>query len=334
MKNMWVLADYYPQFSCKIAQCRRTCCGGWKIPISRKEYFKLITDTYSSELDQKIQNAFIEGKVSDENAFRYIGFNYLGYCPMLKDGYCDLHKQKGSDKIPKVCQLYPRSLKRINDVYIGSCSNACEMVVELIFKNKGLKLIKKELDIDPQLDYQLADEDIGKIKKMQRIMDSNEEINNKVADICMVLNADAFRKDQERSGDPLTTMITLLKQLQAQDEVLGEMIRQLSETEFDYDQEKERFAETFTDWQSVYSGVLHNSLIYENYLVLNNPRVYKGFCAAYGMMRVLGAAYTHKHNKKKDLVDVISAIFHLVDHTSFYDQIGMLEINTAGLIRL
>ena len=59
MTAKWYMPQYYQEFCCKMGACRNTCCGFWRIPVSREEYYKLTTMDCSEQLNEKVQNASI-----------------------------------------------------------------------------------------------------------------------------------------------------------------------------------------------------------------------------------------------------------------------------------
>ncbi len=69
----------------------------------------------SEELNRRVQGAFVMPDFVSDDIYRYVSFNWLGNCPIQDKGLCALHREKGEGYLPKICRLYPRSLKQIND---------------------------------------------------------------------------------------------------------------------------------------------------------------------------------------------------------------------------
>ena len=61
---------------------------------------------------------------------------------------------------------------------------------------------------------------------------------------------------------------------------------------------------------------------------------YKGLCVCYGLLRVLCIGNHHFHDDKDSLIDAVSALFHLIDHTSFYFNVTVLTDNAAVMLKL
>ena len=52
--NYFLMPDYYKDFSCKKGDCRSSCCKGWKVTFSLKDYFKLVSEECSEELRNRL----------------------------------------------------------------------------------------------------------------------------------------------------------------------------------------------------------------------------------------------------------------------------------------
>ena len=87
-----------------------------------------------------------------------------------------------------------------------------------------------------------------------------------------------------------------------------------------------------------FERVINNSLIYECFPFVdkkaNQTKVYKGLCAAYGLLRLVCIAGTVEDRSKERLVDVVASLFHLIDHPSFYCNISCIIDNTAVMLKL
>ena len=84
--------------------------------------------------------------------------------------------------------------------------------------------------------------------------------------------------------------------------------------------------------------VINNSMMYECFPIVD-PRFddtlsFKGLCVCYGLLRIVTAGNHVFHNTKDGLTDAVSALFHLVDHTSFYYNINIMTDNAAVMLKL
>lgn len=342
-ETVWWMPDYFEKFTCKIDQCRNTCCRMWKIPVSRKKYNQLITMDCSEELNQNLQQALILPKNVSEERFREIGFNYLGDCPFMKGGYCSLYAEKGEDYLPEICRLFPRSFKSVNGQNLAIASNACERVVELIYDSERLDLKKKEYSAMPIQNIQISEENAAMILKFQLIFqNSDEKLYQKIAQVCRTVNLDAFTADEKKADDPVSTAIFLLSHLVGRNSALypytNAVIRRYEENPDLYASDTEHFESLFPEWMSLYEKLINNSMMYEIFPFVDesfdNTDAYMGLCCTYGLLRFLSVGYTALHPSKEDLIDVIAALFHLVDHTAFYKNITYYPVNAACMLKL
>lgn len=128
----FLVPDYYPAFSCKMGQCRNSCCEGWPISFTRQDYFNLLSIECSPELRKKLDCAMHLKDNPTPEEYAQISPRYDGNCPMrLEDGKCGLQAELGEDVLADVCRLYPRGVRTKNG-YECSCANSCEAVPELL----------------------------------------------------------------------------------------------------------------------------------------------------------------------------------------------------------
>lgn len=133
----WVLVpDYFPSFQCKCGNCRTTCCGGWGISISMKEYFRLLGMECSASLRRRLDSALHVLENATEEQYAQLVPDWRGVCPLQgEDGFCTLQQECGEDILPLVCRYYPRGLRTAFD-QTCSCANSCEAVLEQMFQQE------------------------------------------------------------------------------------------------------------------------------------------------------------------------------------------------------
>ena len=339
MKNeRWLAPHYYLDFSCKADRCRNNCCTSWKIPVSVEEYNKLITMDCSDELSRRIQNAF----VMDESGTHHISFNWLGLCPIQEKGLCYLHREKGEKFLPKVCRLYPRSLKNVNGVNIASCSSSCEAVIELLYDRDNLNIEEIDIDEKPEIYINVDTETVEKIKSFNEIIkDRSTTLAESIYDICMIINKDEFSFDYYSDIDCLDKTISVFKRFYGSNAVIDEMIDDVNiryKDSNNYYKDIEVFESNNKDWMSFFERVINNSMIYECFPFIDKKvdqtRVYKGLCCCYGLMRLVCALSCKDGYNKDKIIDGISSLFHLIDHTDFYYVISCIVDNTAIMLKM
>lgn len=127
---------YYDQFQCLASGCRFTCCKGWQIAFSKKDYLSLKREDGSPELNENMKKTLRrikKGPISE----KYYGEFYLagGCCPLQRaDGLCSLQLEKGFDALPEVCKVFPRGEFYSDSGYLErTLSPACEGVLELLW---------------------------------------------------------------------------------------------------------------------------------------------------------------------------------------------------------
>lgn len=342
MKNIWLMPSYYNSFKCKCEKCRHTCCHGWQIPISKKEYERLITIDCDENMRHRLDVSFKVPDYIDENRYRIISFNYLGDCPIQKDGLCKIHSELGEESLPKICRLYPRSLKKVNNRLIACCSSSCERVIEMLLESDSLNLIEVAMDEEPSLSYDVDEDIIKQLLKFHELMkDRSTSLKRSIIDICSSINKEEFEKDFNCEINPINEGLNLLNRL-ATNGFLADIKDEISEryrnNNFQYELDKENFEKLFPNWMHYFENVLNNSLLYENFPFVDNrfdkTNAYKGLCASYGLLRLVCVGYTSIHTSKDDLIDCIAALFHLIDHTAFYYNVNVLEKTPAILLNL
>ncbi len=344
MKNeLWHMPAYYPHFHCKMDKCRHSCCSSWKIPVSRSEYLALINMECSDELYGRVQRAFEEPDLVTEECYRYICFNWLGQCPLQDRGLCNVHREKGEDFLPKICRLYPRSLKRINGYNVASCSGSCEAVLEYLYDHDEMSIIARELKEVPEMTYTIEEKEIGQIVLFQKIVqDRSTTLAQSIEAVCRIVNEKQFAEDLASLEDPIEAMIGLLKRFlhtNAQfEEIVAPIIERYTQEIELYQKDVQQFETDCPSWMSFFERVINNSMIYENFPFVDQrfdrTDSYKGLCVCYGMMRMICAGSYHFHPNTEHLIDALAALFHLIDHTAFYYNIHVLAEHPAIMLKL
>ena len=151
--NDFLIPDYFPDFHCKMGDCRAACCQGWPISISMENYFSLLGMDCPPDLRSRLDVGLrmVEHPTKDE----YARFNprWDGNCPMrMDDGRCSLHAEIGEDSLPEVCRLYPRGIRHgINphEPPECSCANSCEATLELFLnRREPITFITRRMTMD------------------------------------------------------------------------------------------------------------------------------------------------------------------------------------------
>ena len=297
----------------------------------------------SDELYSRVQRAFEVPAVITDSCFRYICFNWLGECPLHDKGLCSIHRDKGEDFLPKICRLYPRSYKHINDYNFVSCSSSCEAVVEQLFDDGATVIVTGSLDAEAELSYKVTDEDIEKITRYQKLMKYESlTLPESLHEICCDVNEEEFLRDKAGDTDPLAEAMTILKKLSSSNNCLEDTVQPIIERyENDpslYEADITVFEKDYPEWMNFFMNVINNSMLYGCFPFVDNrfdrTLSYKGLCVCYGLLRVVTIGNHHFNPTREGLVDAVSALFHLIDHTSFYYNINVMAENAAVMLKL
>ena len=342
-KEKWIFPEYYQHFSCKADKCRHTCCSSWRIPVSRAEYNALNNMECSEDLYRRVQMAFEDPDFITDDCFRYISFNWLGQCPLQDKGLCSVHREKGEQFLPKICRLYPRSLKRISHFNVASCSSSCEAVLELLYDSASMNIVEGYLDLQPEIHYDTEPEDVRQIKLFQDMLkDRSTTLAQCIHDICLIINEKQFREDYDSDDDPVAQALKLLKQFSHSNDRLESVTRPIIERyaanpEY-YREDAGKFEKDFPRWMEFFERVINNSMIYENFPFVDRRTdrtdAYKGLCICYGLLRILCIGNHCFKADRDSLIDAVAALFHLIDHTAFYYNVAVITDNAAIMIKL
>lgn len=131
---------YYDSFHCLAANCRYTCCKGWRVGFDKKDYLRLKQLKCSLELDDKLKGCLRRVK-KGPMAEEYYGEIAMreGGCPLQQeDGLCALQLEQGHEVLTHVCKAFPRIETQSPSGYLErSLSPACEGVLELLWNLPG-----------------------------------------------------------------------------------------------------------------------------------------------------------------------------------------------------
>lgn len=144
MKSIDIIKpDMYDEFQCKGAVCRRTCCAGWRITISKAEYQDL--KERLSTAGSKLLRRLPEEKRIPLMYGEFILEGHKGCSLQSEEGLCSLQLSLGAKALPDVCASFPRRGIRCSDEMQLSLTPACEKVIELLLEKDGpIAFIRKK----------------------------------------------------------------------------------------------------------------------------------------------------------------------------------------------
>lgn len=144
MKSIDIIKpDIYDEFQCKGAVCRRTCCTGWRITISKAEYQDL--KERLSTAGSKLLRRLPEEKRIPLMYGEFILEGHRGCSLQSEEGLCRLQLSLGAKALPDVCASFPRRGIRCSEQMQLSLTPACEKVIELLLEKNGpIEFIRKK----------------------------------------------------------------------------------------------------------------------------------------------------------------------------------------------
>ncbi len=88
-----------------------------------------------------------------------------------------------------------------------------------------------------------------------------------------------------------------------------------------YNTAKKDFENNFPDWEIFFEHMIVNHMFFEQFPFQDRPvslwDEFLSICTLYSMLRFLCIGYTATHKSKNDFIDTCTAVFRLVEHTSF-----------------
>ena len=129
---------YYKDFHCLMGACQDTCCAGWKIEFSKKDYLAIkraVDGTKDEELKALCGKSVVRLREKEhDNLYAEFPMNEADRCGFPReDGLCALQLGCGEKTLPTVCKTFPRLTRRNLVAKELSLSTACEGVLALLW---------------------------------------------------------------------------------------------------------------------------------------------------------------------------------------------------------
>ena len=346
----YLAPDYYPNFSCKMGACRTCCCVGWTVSLSMQDYFHLLGVECKKELRSRLDVAMRPALEPTKEHYAEIQHDYEGNCPLrMSDGRCAVHAHLGEKHLPEICRLYPRALRSEGDLEC-SCMCSCERVVEMLLSHpEPLQFQKIHItDIPPTSQgstvfrERFAGEQETRLELIDLIQDRNQTLPKRLENLGLTMIQlengarptfnPALVPDTATALNTVEKLVNLLDERSTGLKHFGEAVRHYfgddAEAVLRYQSARNRFEEMFPDWESGYANILANHMFATRFPYSNPGETLRpehaALCALYALMRVLAIGYTAQHESKEALVDVLSALFRLVDHSSFHHYAAIM----------
>lgn len=137
--------QYYDHFQCLAGACRDTCCAGWGITFSKKDYLKIKRASKPLELEKLTKQA-MHRLPRGQTAYAEFA-SKEGPCPFQsEEGLCRLQMLCGEETLPEVCQQFPRRYAYTPMGWEEVMSTACEAVVLQLWNlSEGITFVEDTL---------------------------------------------------------------------------------------------------------------------------------------------------------------------------------------------
>ncbi len=329
-------------FKCKCGNCRRVCCGGWLIPISEKEYFRLLGLKCSAGLRKRLDSAFLPSPSPDPDEYGFINDGKNGKCPLVDaEGYCSLQRECGEGAIPAVCRLYPRCVRMWKCPEVV-CSGSCEKTVELIVGD-GMRLEYIEREYNgyiPPRPHDIEYKDEVREKCMLLMSNCAETVKERIADIGRACGSDTPNIVYADIEFVLMLMNELVRVLGESNPSLvhsgveclsfiSENAEKSGEAAFFKACENE-YKKILPHYEEYYAGLLLNHIFYECFPFADSSatpqRAFTSFSVLYLMMHFSSVCHVVRANESGENVvnafcDSTAELFRCAEHSSFYKNV-------------
>lgn len=123
------MLNLYSSFSCMAGGCPFTCCSGWLIEISAKDYERFRTLEPVNLRKKVLEN------VENRKGKYYFRNRENGDCAMLlQDQLCYIQKHASEQTLCNTCRKYPRIYGEAGEIIAFSMAASCPVVAHAIWK--------------------------------------------------------------------------------------------------------------------------------------------------------------------------------------------------------
>ena len=210
--------EWMKDFSCLGANCPKTCCKGWNIPVDQ-DHAEKYENLDDSELTPNLVSVFKKIRTRkngrQENRYFLKLLDQEGdICPLLDNtGLCSLQNKYGPEILCTTCYFFPKILWQIEDQWSLSASLSCPVVLrKAILDQNPIRFLWMETDQDPDsewLDISFVSDKHLQILLLNRqkivnsmislLQNQNDLIPNKLFRVCAFLNRLGTLLNSEKS---------------------------------------------------------------------------------------------------------------------------------------
>jgi lysine-N-methylase len=119
--------DATTRFTCLGDACEDTCCKGWGMQLSKE----------TVELYKKEAPELLESVTSGEAEFIMKRDEKTDYCVQFQEGWCGIHKTRGSNFLGDACHFFPRSTRALGNLKVMTMALSCPEATRMMLCEDG-----------------------------------------------------------------------------------------------------------------------------------------------------------------------------------------------------
>lgn len=332
--------DYFSRFRCKCGDCRSVCCHGWRITLSRAEYFRLLGLNCSPDLRRIMDTAFYLSEHPTEEEYAYISPSADGNCHMLDAcGLCQIHRECGEMYQPAVCRMYPRAI-HAGEPTAAVCSGSCERVIEMLMEEPyPLPFTVREVQTKADAPAFADTEEFARQRRCLELWQAEGSARDRFGELARLLGGtnDGFAVNS--TADFLAYARDLLEFFARGDITLCDIADEalehfsmnngVSETSVSaFLAAEERLKEFLPDLEHHYGNIMANHMVYSSFPSVGTgslPDAFRSFAAVYVLTRFLCASAAFRENVRDGFADIAAIAMRYMEHTDFYAISGTVH---------
>lgn len=337
----YIVPEYFKHFKCKCGSCRHSCCEGWPVRISMKEYYRLLGINCSKKLRTKLDCALRICSRPNPDSYAEISNNWNGICLLHReDGLCSLHRELGESLLPEICRIYPRRMVKLPESNLCACSNSCEGVVELLLELKyPMQFEERDLSINPKFEIKAPWHLMEECKNaINIIQDRTRSLPERIIILGNHLKGCEWSsKDTKELSLGFQYLYSLDKiydrsisvneycsaaenyfSIDRKDTLTPKDLMLISEK---YDLAARNLEVLLPKWQENFEQLLVNHMFYKVFPYTENlaskSDAYLSLVIIYAFLRINLIGFMYYETNKNQLVDFFAAMFRLIEHSDF-----------------
>ena len=326
----FLVPDFYKDFSCKCGDCRISCCEGWDISISQKEYYDILSLETSEELGSRIMRAFYIPKDAAPERFTVLNHDWLGRCPLRgEDGLCLLQVEKGENAIPQLCRQYPRSIRP--ELSEATLSNSCEGIIELLLnRTTPIKYVMEDLPYESE-GHEALDRFALRMQCIGILQDRHSSLKESLLSLGNLI---CGKQPSDRSFEDCLSALMPFCDLYAEispsisDYCVYAKSNLEGITGEDYKNRYRTLINMAPNMDLTLENLLINHMFYEKFPYSetreNEEEEFVSMCGLIAFIDLLITGNSDKISCRDDLVDLLSHAFRMIEHTSFHYNAHLL----------